>query len=628
MMTKLQSILLLVLLCLSLGRLSATDPNIYRYKVNLNNVVNDALEVELLVPQQAQADVMVFHFPKIIPGTYEIHNYGQFVDGLKAFDKKGKELPVERKDQNTWEIKAGKKLDRLTYQLQDTWDANLRTPLFEPSGTSFEAGKAFVLNHNACFGFFKGFEEIPFEVTYDRPNSFYASTALLRQGGDFDTDIFRTSNYHQLVDNPIMYCEPDTVNFMLGYGNIQISVYSPNGVVKAKELLERIKPMLIAQKKYLGDLLPVDRYVFILYLSPTGYPSGSVGALEHSRCSFFCLVEEKVDKISKIVTNIAAHEFFHIVTPLYIQSEEIFHFNYMNPKMSKHLWLYEGVVEYMAHHMQVRYGLVSQSDFLKTLSEKTRTAMRYKDGISLAEMSANCLVEPYAKQYNNIYYKGAMTALCLDLLLLKESNGKYDLQMLLTDLSKEFGQETPFKDDELFDKIKQLTKIPATRDFFKKYVEGIEKLPYEELLAPFGMEYVEKAMVSEISPLGGLENGALKTDTSGRFYIAKYDKLDDFGTKNIGFKADDVLLEWNGKPFTPATASGFLLTYLESAKEKDQIEIKVLRKMPDGSYEQKVLATTIVPIEVERKAVFRSKANPSALQLELRKAWLEPRVFE
>jgi predicted metalloprotease with PDZ domain len=47
--------------------------------------------------------------------------------------------------------------------------------------------------------------------------------------------------------------------------------------------------------------------------------------------------------------DVVSHEFFHIVTPLSIHSKEIQDFDYNDPKMSEHLWMYEGVTEYFAN---------------------------------------------------------------------------------------------------------------------------------------------------------------------------------------------------------------------------------------------------------------------------------------
>jgi len=593
----------------------------YQYSIDLNKVQEDQLLVELIVPTDISDKDLTFKFPKIIPGTYEISDYGQFVSSLKAFDKKGREYGVERTDQNTWKI-AGKKIYKLTYLIQDSWDAEIREAVFEPGGTNIEALKNYVLSANGCFGFFEGKEKLPYVVTYNRPSNFYATTSLKRIGGDFDSDIFKAQDYHELVDAPIMYCAPDTVNFKLGYGDIQISVYSPNGVVTAKDVAAKVRPMLEAQNQYLGNILPVDRYSFIIYLSPTGYPSGAAGALEHARSSLFCLIEEKPEKISKMIVDIASHEFFHMVTPLYIHSEEIHDFDFVNPKMSKHLWLYEGVIEYMAQHMQAKYDLVSDEDFLITIRDKVKNSNRFKQGISLTEMSKNCLIEPYSKQYQNIYYKGAIAAMCLDLELLKLSKGKYDIQMLLRDLSGFYGQDAPFKDEELFQKIIEITGFKQLKSFFEKYIEGTEIPNYNDFVKPFGVEYFEEATLDEISPLGGIENGVIGRDSLDRFFISKYDKLDAFGKEKIGFKQNDVILKWDGKPFNLNTASAVLFGFLGDVKAGNNLNLLILRKDENGEEKELELNIEVVKIPILKKHVFKFIEDPTEEQLRMRNRWL------
>jgi predicted metalloprotease with PDZ domain len=599
----------------------AEQTEAYQYSIDLNKVLEDQLLVELILPTDITDKDLTFKFPKIIPGTYEISDYGQFVSSLKAFDKKGREFGVERTDQNTWKI-AGKKIYRITYLIQDTWDADIREAVFEPGGTNIEAGKNYVLSANGCFGFFEGKEKLPYVVTYNRPSNFYATTSLKRIGGDFDSDIFKAQDYHELVDAPIMYSKPDTVNFKLGYGDIQISVYSPNGIVTAKDVAEKVRPMLEAQNQYLGNILPVDRYSFIIYLSPSGYLSGNIGALEHARSSLFCLVEEKPEKISKMIVDIASHEFFHMVTPLYIHSEEIHDFDFVNPKMSKHLWLYEGVIEYMAQHMQAKYDLVSDEDFLKTIRDKVRNSTRFKQGISLTEMSKNCLIEPYSKQYQNIYYKGAIVAMCLDLELLKLSKGKYDIQMLLRDLSGFYGQDAPFKDEELFQKIIEITGFKQLESFFEKYIDGTEIPNYNDFVKPFGLEYFDEAAVDEVSPLGGIENGVIRKDSMERFFISKYEKLDKFGKEGIGFQQDDVILKWDGKAFTLNTASAVLFSYMGSVKAGDNLSITILRKNEAGEEKEIELNVEVVKIPINKKHVFKFIENPTEEQLRMRNRWL------
>jgi predicted metalloprotease with PDZ domain len=620
---KISDCILTFLTLLISSTMLTAQQNIYKYKINLNEVNEDQLKVELKVPSCVPAEEVYFHFPRIVPGTYQIHDYGQVVKDLKAFDNKGNLLYVDRIDESTWRITKAKKLDKLVYVVDDTWDTKLKEPIFEAAGTSFDEGKSFILNAQGLFGYFKNKENISFELTIERPVNFYGATSLKRTESDNNTDHFKVNTYHELIDAPILYCQPDTINFKLGYGDIQLSVYSPNKMVNAKDLKEKIIPMLEAQNKYLGNILPVDRYNFLVYLSPKGFPSGSRNALEHNHSSMYCLDEESIDNISSIVIELATHEFFHIVTPLHIKSEEIGNFDYQEPKMSRHLWLYEGVVEYMAFHMQVRNGLMTEQQMLDKFSQKLRTSRFYKQGISLTEMSSNCLIEPYTAQFNNVYNRGALTAMCLDLRLMQLSGGRYDLQYLLRDLSSHFGQDQSFKDDELYEKIIEVSRQKDLLMFFSKYIEGADIINYNEFLYPFGVLYLDTASVPEISPLGGIENGALRTDSLGRMYIHKIEKLDEFGLKYILFQQGDVILEWSGKSLDKNNISTILSAYTQNVKENDELQIKILRKNAKGGYEPKTLRTKIIKIMLPQKDVFTIVEKLTVDQLKMKKYWLE-----
>jgi predicted metalloprotease with PDZ domain len=80
---------------------------------------------------------------------------------------------------------------------------------------------------------------------------------------------------------------------------------------------------------------------------------------------------------------------FHIVTPLGIHSKEIQFFDYNNPKMSKHLWMYEGVTEYFANLFQINQGLITEEEFYDRMNGKIDNASRMNDTMPFTEMSAN-----------------------------------------------------------------------------------------------------------------------------------------------------------------------------------------------------------------------------------------------
>lgn len=593
-------------------------PTSYRYDVDLNNIKNDAVNVTLNVASQFAKDGLTFHLPKIVPGTYSIYDFGRFVSNLKAFDASNAELEVKHDDTNAWVIPQGSRCTKITYEVEDTWDSDKDNVVFEPGGTNIEDKKNVVINNFGFFGYFEGQEKFPYYVNVAKPEKFYGSTALERIGGSATSDTYYAQDYHFLADGPIMYCEPDTMRLNVGGAKVLISVYSPNKKVSAANLAVQISKTLDAQRKYLGGTLPVDHYAFLIYLSKNGYNSGSYGALEHSYCSFYCFIEDEPSAIAQTVCDISAHEFFHVLTPLSIHSEEIQYFDFTNPKMSEHLWMYEGATEYASHLAQLKGGLTSLDHFAEVMGEKMRSSKSaFNDDLSFTEMSKNVL-DTYKDQYGNVYQKGALICWCLDLKLRNLSGGTYGIQNMLHDLAKLYGKDKAFKDSELFDQIAKTTGFPEIRQFFKDYVEGSKPLPIAELLPTIGFKYEAKGIVEEVSPFGGLENpGVIGFDMAMlKLKIEDADKLDEFGKNHIGFKTGDIIVQWNGEDLGMTTINTIFGNFQKTAKAGQTLTISVLR---GGKAVE--LKTKIVKVKMEKEHIITvGKAKRKAKKM--RKAFL------
>ena len=594
--------------------------NTYQYKVDLTKVEDDKLTVTLLVPENIREknEVVKFQIPKIIPGTYAIYDFGQYASEFKAYNIEGAELKTKKTDPNTWEIENSSDLQKVVYKVEDTWDTELVAKftddyVFEPAGTNFEENVNFTFNLNGLCGYFAGFERLPFYLEFDRPADFFGATSLDRSGGDEDTDIFFAPNYMDLVDGPIMFSKPDTAMIRVGNADVLIANYSPKGKVSAKFIAQEVEPILQAQKEYLGGTLPIAKYVFIIYLSENSN-SGGFGALEHSYSSLYFLPESEPENITQIVRDVAAHEFFHIVTPLNIHSEEIHNFDYINPKMSEHLWMYEGVTEYSAGHVQVKHGLMSMEDYLEVLQGKMQNAETFKDNLPFTTMSRLCLKE-HKDQYSNVYEKGALIGMCLDIEIRKRSRRKKGIQQLMQDLSKEYGKEQAFKDEELFDKIGRLTHRKVKK-FLLKYVDGPTALPLQATFKQVGINYFAEKMTQVLSPLGGLGQKSIGFDGTG-FFIASLEGMDDFGTVNIGFKAGDKLLKWNGTELNVKNINQLIGTYMQSVEENDVLTITVNRAGKEMD-----LSAKVVKINKLSQHVLELNSNASKKQIKLRKAWL------
>lgn len=591
----------------------------YRFSVDLNNCIDDKLMVELQTPAISNPEV-IYRMPKMVPGTYEIYDFGRFLSNFKAFDAAGNALQTEQLDKNSWKISDAKKLTKITYSVDDTWDSDIKEKfVFEPGGSNFEVGKNFMLNTHCLFGYFDGMLRTPYVINVTHPAGFYGACSLtdVTYKGDGKTDTYAVPDYYQLQDAPMMYNAPDTTVLNVGGAQIIISLYSPNKVTTSKFLAGKINEILVAQKEYLGGSLPIKKYVYLIYLSDKPGGSGASGALEHSYSSMYFLPEMKGEQLAQTIRDVSAHEFFHIVTPLSIHAEQIGSFDYNNPQMSEHLWLYEGTTEYAAGLVQVKYGNMSVDDYLRIIENKMAGAAQYNDSLPFTVMSRECLTK-YHSQYNNVYEKGALIGLCLDLKLRALSDGKYGLQELEKDLSKTYGKNRSFKDDELFGQIVKLT-YPEIGEFFKRYVAGSEPLPLAETLALAGVEFGGQPKEKEIT-LGGISIGL--NAANNHLVIVNTGQMDDFG-KAMGYKENDEIVKFNGKKLTLENAQTVIGNYMSKVKEGDQLKMTVLRKKTETSKAKKTkLHATVFAVIPSRRSNLMLTPNPTDRQLMVRNAWI------
>ncbi|WP_152286616.1 M61 family metallopeptidase [Flavicella marina] len=473
--------------------------------LDLTKVKNDLVPVTLYI-QNLDSKSIIYRLPKVVQGTYAISDFGRFVHEFKAYDKKGKELDVSKKDINSWQINKASKLSKITYYIQDTFDLKegefKNIPQF-PAGTNIDPDN-YVLNLHGFIGYFENLENNKYNIKISAPDSYKFSTGLKVASSSIDykskTTItnFSASRYFEVVDNPIMYGHIDIEKFTIHDIEIVISSYSPNKKYTAKEIRNVVENTMKAQINYLKDYgSTTSRYDIQIYffdgkeINPEDY-----GALEHHTSTVMVMPENTPkDELFDDLKYFISHEFFHTITPLSIHSEDIHNFNYHNPSFSKHLWLYEGVTEYFAKLFQVDQGLVTEEKFYSILSKKIKRSKKYDDTMSTTLMSENILHEPYSKNYPNVYQKGALIGMCLDILIRKESKGEKSLLTLMKALSDTYGKETPFNDDDLLEEITKLT-YPSIGNFFTNYLEGSTPIPYQNYLDMVGLVLLDDKVIA------------------------------------------------------------------------------------------------------------------------------------
>ncbi|ULC60654.1 peptidase M61 [Flaviramulus sp. BrNp1-15] len=627
---RISSLLLMVsILFASCGSTKSTSNDLatslpIETSINLSQVADDKAPV-VINPGRFTVETVTYRLPKVVQGTYSVSDFGKYIDDFKAIDYAGNEMPVNKVDTNTWTIANAKQLDKITYYVNDTYDIEKTggigkdTP-FSPSGTNIEPNN-YVLNLHGFIGYFDSLKNNQYKLDVTASADFKRTSALQNmssttsEDGKHVTTSYFAPRYFDITDNPMMYGNLDVEEFQVGDIKIVLSVYSPNNMHSAKSLKETVFKMMQAQKTYLGDINATPRYDIYLYLSegkedsPKGF-----GALEH-HTSTVVVLPEAMDEaaLAESMIDVVSHEFFHIVTPLSVHSEDVHYFDYNNPTFSKHLWMYEGVTEYFATLFQVDQGLVEESEFFNKIMGKIQGSKRLNDAMSFTIMSENVLKAPYKDQYLNVYQKGALIGMCIDILMREESDGNRGILSLMKELSNKYGKNKPFEDDKLIDEIVAMT-YPSIGDFFSAHVVGDIPINYDEFFEKVGLEIGEGKVETNYI----LMNGApiVSGDPQkGTIFFTDVVLENSFWAEN-GAQPNDVIKTIDGTDLTMQNANQ-LLQQVFSWKPGKEIEVKLER---DG--EEVVIKTTTTQPYTTGEGIME-KADATDAQKALREAWLK-----
>jgi len=593
-------------------------------KIDLTKVVADKAPVTIN-PGRFTTETVTYRLPKVVQGTYSVSDFGKYIDDFKAVDYDGNVLTFSKSDTNTWVINEATKLDYITYNVNDTFDVETSggiggdTP-FSPAGTNIEPDN-YVLNLHGFIGYFDSLKNNQYTLDVTAPADFVRTSALQQAGSTTSTDgssitsSYLAPRYFDITDNPMMYGKLDVEEFMVGDIKIVLSVYSPNKVHSAASMKETMYKMMQGQKAYLGDVNATPRYDIYVYLSE-GKPESpkGFGALEHHTSTVVVMPESMQEAaLATQMVDIVSHEFFHIVTPLSVHSEDVHYFDYNNPTFSKHLWMYEGVTEYFASLFQVDQDLVSEDEFYSKIMGKIQTSRAMNDSMSFTEMSENVLEEPYASQYYNVYQKGALIGMCIDILMREGSNGNRGILSLMKELSLKYGKNKPFEDDKILDEIVAMT-YPSLGEFFDAHVVGTTPIDYDKFFEKVGLHVAE----SKIKANYLLINGAPIVSGDGQkgtIFFTALAEQNSFWAEQ-GVKANDVIKMVNGQEVTLQNANA-IFQEVYGWQPGKEIEIKL-----DRNGEEIIIKTSLTQGYTTGNKL-QAKPDATKAQVELRNAWLK-----
>ena len=414
--------------------------------------------------------------PTWTPGWYTIENYFKNVLRFAVTDAKGNRLQPEMIRKQTWRIQTSG-LDSIRVEF------DYKASVLALNQAKIAADFAFFTG-TTLFLEAAGHRSSPSTVRFELPTDWKIISALK---GTSDPMTFTAPDYDTLVDAPTEMGKFDVMEFKV-QGKPHYLVTTPVGALdrgKASQFTEMLTKVANAQSLIFGDL-PYEKYVYFYFFARAESNAG--GALEHlnSYVAFAFAPEPEA------LIGTASHEFFHLWNVKRIRPSGMWPYDYSREDETPLLWVSEGFTNYYGSLAVYRAGLSTRQQFVQSVERAINgvESNQARSYISPANSSVSTWVgydTPVA--FGISYYtQGQNLGALLDLSILHDTSGASGLDDVMRSLYRDFyKRDKGFTTEDMIAIINRLTRRNY-REFFRKYVSGVEIPPYNTILGYAGYQ--------------------------------------------------------------------------------------------------------------------------------------------
>ena len=615
------SLLLFFLCCPSLRAAQNADAPLasINYRLAMSRPVSHLFEVTITaeLAEGTSASHLDFQMPKWSPGRYSVFNFAKNVQEAQAASGacpqgaqcKLAPLAVSRVDEQTWRV-----------PLQGGRAVTFKYKVFgdDLSGTFSQLDDRHAnFNGGSVFMYLAGHKQDPLRLSIEPPQGWRVVNA---DTTSLDQREWRYDNYDLLIDAPTEIAPDWTVDEFKADGKtyrVVVHSFGDEGGNRPR-LVRDLEKIVRAQTRMWGEP-EFDSYIFMIHFANDGR---SVDGMEHLNSTNLIVSGTLADRETYDFTlELASHEFFHVWNVKRLRPLELGPWDFTRPLATKGLWVAEGVTEYYGELMLRRAGLWTNAQLWQRLGEVIQ-GVENGQGVHLMSAEDSSILAPFldgdpdAQRTNlantsvNYYYKGEVLAVVLDLLIRKQTGGRASLDDVLRKLYEEFYVKSPkatyylrgrgFTSED-FERATLEVGGAGLKDFFSRYVRGVETPPYDEAFGTVGLRLAREA---QTKPMVGLSIGDGVRVTNIRT---------NSPAEDAGLKRDDVIVSIGD---TKITEQNFTDT-IGRFKQGEQMQVTINR---DGQTLKKII--TPAPPDT---FTYRLEESPAATpeQRRLREAWLE-----
>lgn len=438
-------------------------------------------EVTLRV-QNWQKPVLDLKMPVWTPGSYLVREYSRNLQNFSASTPDEQPLSWRKQSKNHWQIDTSDLSEIIVRYRIYANELSVRTNHLDSTHGYF--------NGAALFFYLPGFEQQPYRVTIAPPRpDWQVTTPLNAVSGQANT--FLAPDFDTLVDSPFEIGTQRMYYFEVLGKPHELAVWG-QGNLQAERAIADFEKIIQVEAEMFGGL-PYDRYIFLLHLSAQGF-----GGLEHKdscTLNYPRLGFRAKDKYHRFM-QLVAHEFFHLWNVKRIRPKALEVFDYEGENYTPSLWFSEGTTSYYDFVIPLRAGIYDVKTFLENFSKDVTRFLTTPGRIvqPLGESSFDAWIKLYRPDSNSgnsqisYYLKGELVSLLLDLLIRSRHGNQRSLDDVMRLMWEKFGQpEIGFTPEQLQEVIELVAGVDLS-DFFQRYIDGTEELPFNEYLQPFGLQ--------------------------------------------------------------------------------------------------------------------------------------------
>jgi len=455
----------------------------------------------------ALGDSTLIQLPAWYPGRYAIYNFAANVQEVYA-SCDGRSVPAPKRDKQTWVVRC-----KAPRPGRATIEFTLRVWWNDLTGSTSQIDSLHVnLNPGGVFPYVVGHKPDPVSVTYSGPDDWTVMNGAVESPRPGPVTQ-RFPNYDVFIDHPTEISARFTVDsFSVDRTPYRVVLHAEgdSGVGMRGRLSSDLQQIVQAVVAMWG-VQPMERYTFLVHFVP-GNRGGGDG-MEHLTSTQIITATPLADSAAYLARlEVFAHEFFHSWSMKRLRAKELGPWDYTRENYTNTLWVGEGFTNYYGARMVYRAGLWDQQRYLAraaaTIADLQATPGRLVMSAEAASLSAWFFDRVPLRQQANLrnsaisyYTKGEALAWLLDLEVRARTSGEKTLDDVMRLLWQRFwnGATTSYYlqghgygGDDVRQALNDVTQTDFG-EFFQRYVERTEELPYGWTLERVGLRLVSDA---------------------------------------------------------------------------------------------------------------------------------------